>query len=421
MAVMYHISGSVHGKVGGWYARRGKGSLGQNTTIWNQTNYSPKNPRTYTQMEQRARFANAVKFYKHATQNFFKFAFEDKKSNESDYNAFMRHNIKNSCIIDKTLVDNALFPALGDKWQLARGSLGFDYAPDVTDDGEKFYLEFYGTGGTVATWSKYLISNTAMKLGDIVTLVFVVSPFTSTNFNQDEGSFYTPLWQIAQFKLSLSDNTDVRNIQRVGSDLTTWSGDSADEGFLDVVLKQPQLACWYSVIVTRKSSGKLLATNSFLEPNNVAKSLVSAVKESDTVNSAVVSWGATSSAILQGGVADGSTLVADTADYSNVTLTSVNGSAVPLTNVSLTGNSLSVVVVGTNLPSDLPTSSNVGVAQVEGFEHESDTQVSFNLVQGGTAGSFYIVYAGKVILRGTVSGTSDVGSQQGSGDNTSNP
>ena len=52
-----------------------------------------KNPRTLEQVMQRAKFANAVKFYKRAVKNFFPLAFEDQKQNESAFNAFMRHNI----------------------------------------------------------------------------------------------------------------------------------------------------------------------------------------------------------------------------------------------------------------------------------------------------------------------------------------
>lgn len=86
--------------------------------------YQPRvaNPKSYQQMLQRAKFANAVKFYKKAVQNFFKFAFEDKKKSESDYNAFMRHNVMNSTLLSKENVDDSYFPALG-RWQMSSGSL----------------------------------------------------------------------------------------------------------------------------------------------------------------------------------------------------------------------------------------------------------------------------------------------------------
>src|SRR5574344_1437068 len=87
--------------------------------------WQPKvaNPRTSVQQMQRAKFANAVKLYKRATQNLFKFAYEDKRKTESDYNAFMRHNVERSMIVNRKSYDNPSFPALGD-WVIAFGSLG---------------------------------------------------------------------------------------------------------------------------------------------------------------------------------------------------------------------------------------------------------------------------------------------------------
>src|SRR5574344_1909223 len=87
--------------------------------------WQPKvaNPRTSVQQMQRAKFANAVKFYKRATQNLFKFAFEDKRRTESDYNAFMRHNVESSLIFNRISYDNINYPALGE-WAISVGSLG---------------------------------------------------------------------------------------------------------------------------------------------------------------------------------------------------------------------------------------------------------------------------------------------------------
>ena len=68
--------------------------------------WQPKvaNPKTSQQQLQRAKFANSVKFFKRAQQNLFKFAFEDRRKNESDYNAFMRHNVVSSAVLDLSLI-----------------------------------------------------------------------------------------------------------------------------------------------------------------------------------------------------------------------------------------------------------------------------------------------------------------------------
>ena len=85
-------------------------------------NRKPNNPRSSSQMTQRAKFASAVKFYKRAVSNFFRFAYQDKKGNESDYNAFMRHNINGAPLISKTAFDKQGYPALGN-WVLSYGEL----------------------------------------------------------------------------------------------------------------------------------------------------------------------------------------------------------------------------------------------------------------------------------------------------------
>lgn len=112
-------------------------------------------------MLQRAKFANAVKFYKKAVQNFFKFAFEDKKKSESDYNAFMRHNVMNSTLLMKGNVDDAYFPALG-RWQMSSGSLPnpFDIGKDETS-GFRFDNDGIGDSTTIGRdiknfdWSRF--------------------------------------------------------------------------------------------------------------------------------------------------------------------------------------------------------------------------------------------------------------------------
>ena len=85
-------------------------------------NRNPNNPKTKTQMMQRSLFVSATKFYQQARAKFFKFAFEDKKLHESDFNAFMRHNVKNGTNMTKEAVQAYNYPALG-MWALSKGSL----------------------------------------------------------------------------------------------------------------------------------------------------------------------------------------------------------------------------------------------------------------------------------------------------------
>lgn len=85
-------------------------------------NRNPSNPKSSGQVYQRAKFANAVEFYKRAVQNLFKFAYEDKGAQESDFNAFMRHNVGRAIPIGKGVVANSLYPAISN-WITSVGSL----------------------------------------------------------------------------------------------------------------------------------------------------------------------------------------------------------------------------------------------------------------------------------------------------------
>lgn len=161
--------------------------------------YQPQvaNPKTFAQMRQRAVFALAVKFFKHSQQNLFKFAYEDKTQKESDYNAFMRHNVKCFTPIKKAACDNPTLPALGFflNLQLSFGSLpsanaaqqfykdtkiaGFgldvgDIPEDPTQAGKK-------TWGQV---SKALVKKFGLADGDILTFVVVDTKMLLSEFTQ---------------------------------------------------------------------------------------------------------------------------------------------------------------------------------------------------------------------------------------------
>lgn len=435
MAVLNSIlRGQLKGRMGNQYFSHTVTAKGRPATIVGTINDSPANPRTNSQMAQRARFANAVKFYKHATSNFFKFAFEDKKKNESDYNAFMRHNIERSLILDKSLVDSPLFPAIGNKWMISRGSLGFGSIANysISNNGGFYSLSFpenpkvssvKDADNTVQTLSLFLTQNYSIKVGDIITLVFVQSEYKALSAGESD-SIPSPLWQIIQFKVSLSNTLQLSNLQSIGADLVRLSIDEGTSGTYPVwIFKTYSAAQWASLVITRKKSSGLYATTSFLEPNKTAASMVDSANVSSAIEAALTSWQAETAAILQGGVADSAGGVADNTDYSDVTITSIKQSvnsgstAGSILNIgSMTYALNTITIEGTNLPDVSPTSSNVAICSVSNFTHTSDTSVSFIVNRGSSSGSFTIYYAGKAVVSGTVPQqiTGDQGVQQGS-------
>lgn len=165
--------------------------------------WQPKvaNPKTSQQQLQRAKFANAVKFFKRAQQNLFKFAFEDKRKNESDYNAFMRHNVVSSAVLDRSAYDTFNYPAFADNWLLSYGSLGEINADNDIADKETVSLLSLtlGTGEianlTIASASQAFVDNYKAVNGDYVTLVGVSSSVKTLT----EDPVEAPEWHILQF------------------------------------------------------------------------------------------------------------------------------------------------------------------------------------------------------------------------------
>lgn len=80
------------------------------------------NPRTASQMSQRVRLSNCVAVYR-ANKFWMKFAFEDKKAKESDYNAFIGENISSNAVaLTKSEVNAGA--AVVAPYTITRGSLG---------------------------------------------------------------------------------------------------------------------------------------------------------------------------------------------------------------------------------------------------------------------------------------------------------
>jgi len=82
------------------------------------------NPRTESQMGQRVKWANLVNLYR-ANRSWMKYAFETKKSNQSEYNKFMSLNVASSriyltknvanaggCIVDSYLMTQGSLPSI---------------------------------------------------------------------------------------------------------------------------------------------------------------------------------------------------------------------------------------------------------------------------------------------------------------------
>lgn len=329
--------------------------------------YQPRvaNPKSYSQMVQRAKFANAVKFYKKAVQNFFKFAYEDKKKSESDYNAFMRHNVMNSTLLMKGNVDDAYFPALG-RWQMSSGSLPNPFDIEKNDvSGFNFFNDGIIDGSpSIGQISSTLVGQ-GFNAGDIITFVLITSPVTSLDFDlsnlYDQG-LKQPEWLIVQFVVDTKDNRSLSQANFVGSrygGLAGFEGNSLiidnaniswDGNFED----QMAATC---CIVTRKTGSGVMATNTTLFGNTNFDKMLSSAEGTDYENEVLVSWGAKEGAILKGSIATRSG-----AGTESVAGLKVNGGRPPLTQGPTSGDvTYTITSENGDLKDDAPANVPAGI------------------------------------------------------------
>ena len=300
--------------------------------------YQPRvaNPKSYQQMLQRAKFANAVKFYKKAVQNFFKFAFEDKKKAESDYNAFMRHNIMNSTLLVKGNVDDAYFPALG-RWVMSSGSLPNAFSMEKTNTGGfAFVNDGIKANATIGDISSALIGQ-GFHTGDIVTFVLITSPVT----NLYVLGLQQPQWLIVQFAIDPRDTRAISQANYLGSrygGLGGFEGNSllvSDGGSIQWDGNFDHQMAATCCIVTRNTGSGVMATNTSLFGNAVFDKMLSDAEGTDYENEVLVSWGAREGAILKGSIATRSGAGAGTESVVDL---KVNGEQPPFAQAATEGD-----------------------------------------------------------------------------------
>lgn len=276
--------------------------------------YQPKvaNPKTYAQMRQRAAFAAAVKFFKHSQQSLFKFAFEDKTQKESDYNAFMRHNVAYFGAYNKVACDNPSLPALGftAPLLLSYGSLasamGVGYYKTQTPEDTIFGLEC-GTIEESSVPNKFSWGDVCMALvkkydlqnGDIVTVVQIDAKQPNSGIKSlyiDGTNADVPAnpakWTLWQKRIDTESAEDVTNNVH----------NKQVFGVHDGITSNTYNNCYFgAVIFSRNISGKSLMVSS--------SALVSSVdsyyqywpeKGSEKELQVLMSWGANPEVVLKG-------------------------------------------------------------------------------------------------------------------------
>lgn len=272
--------------------------------------YQPNvlNPRSEKQMVQRAKFFNAVGFYKQCNQAFFKMAFEDKRATESDYNAFMRHNTRIALLSSRVIVnqdpETSFATPYPSNWMISQGSL----APIDVQVGSGGLL-FNVSGATAQTTtvgglSALLIATGNYQAGDILTFVQYLTAATGASaddgFNKDatflfEGDIYAPKFVIKQFVLSASDTTKL-----IDFGISFMESESSMYAQLQ---NEPGEFSMGAIVISRLGT-TLKVSDAFMTPDAESKAVLDNMDTDAWRESVLQQWKTSEKAILEGALVE---------------------------------------------------------------------------------------------------------------------
>lgn len=263
-------------------------------------NRNPNNPKTKTQMMQRSLFVSATKFYQQARAKFFKFAFEDKKYHESDFNAFMRHNVKNGTNMTQEAVKAYNYPALG-LWALSKGSL----EPFVQKSEGNYYKantgivvpSNYQVPTKVGELSKTLIQSNRFQVGDMLTMV----NYGFTRVGEAPVPALAPLnddyYTYFSFKQMIINTESTESLTKY--DLAAEADGTTHVLYITstgAVFDERSVAV--CLIHSRQTANGLLVNDSVLLPSALFEDAVKACADDAYIQQVLNAWGATEEAIL---------------------------------------------------------------------------------------------------------------------------
>lgn len=256
------------------------------------------NPRTEAQMYTRVKWANLVAFYR-LNSDWMKYAYENKKRNQTEYNRFMQLNVRPSDIyLTKQEAEEG--SCVVNNYIMTQGSL-----QSITYNDQGNYIQtnlFLATDSaltgesTVAAWSGELVANNpGLEYGDQLSFL----RYTQMA-NQNTGSPYVIL---RKFEFILSDEnlqplsdfwpTDIMQVRKVdGNSLITVNHTGNAGGLL--------------MVLSRTIKGKTyVSTQAILPVDNEA--MIQAYSSQKQYEAAIDSYGSTPDAFLDSKNADPAT------------------------------------------------------------------------------------------------------------------
>lgn len=250
---------------------------------------SVANPRTLAQMEKRTKWANLVNFYR-ANAGWMKYAYETKKTNQSEYNKFMSLNVPNARIyLPKSFASQG--GCVVDAYQMTQGSLA---SIEFTKSGNfwvsniilpsDFDFSEISTVGEVS--AAILQMNPAVREGDQLSFIRLTQ-----QVNSNSG---VPFVVVRKYEVIINSNDfrpfyDFMPADYVDATLKT--------GTFSLAVKDSGNAGGFLLILSRTISGKTyVSTQSIIVANNDA--LITQYSSAAAQQAAIDSYGESEDAFL---------------------------------------------------------------------------------------------------------------------------
>lgn len=282
-------------------------------------NRQPSNPKSEAQMQQRARFAYLSKFYARATKAFFKFSFESKKSNESDYNAFMSANMSITPWATRKMIESPYTPYVG-AFRVCQGSLpSLDGLVLMNNWRLQIPFSWLKEVPTVADLSSSLLDYAPqLSVGDYVTFVLISASVSAEpavtmeeamkNEQLILNSSNAPGWKIIQIKINTQSTTPLATL---GFEIKK-NGDSYTPEIFDVKSNiQGGI-----IVASRRSADGIKVSDASIVLNSDAQLCYEMGLEAVWAEFATQTWNPGAGAILDGSVAEAKLKNSDPFTYS---------------------------------------------------------------------------------------------------------
>lgn len=245
------------------------------------------------------------------TTSLFKMAFEDKKTNETDFNAFMRHNISRGYVYSKQMVTGGegSLPYIG-KWLMSFGSLyNLPVAASGVSELRPSFIEGVQPENQTlgAVWTS-LVNKGYLQNGDIMTIVRIATDadnaaadeYLDETLGQIPGFTYAgvlpvgvpPVWKVSQYIVDTNSEELLKNQAWIKSVVAGASSNYWKFNFEDMGLASGggATAVAVAVIVTRKTSSGLLCSTTPLVWNQVGENMMTAMATDNWLEGQRKAW-----------------------------------------------------------------------------------------------------------------------------------